>query len=415
MNNKQLQIISTLSNPFHTLVSELKLLIESDQNLSQKMSLFLKKNPKLGSRDRKWLNQTIFCFFRFFSILKNKPINEVLLICVIVEKTIHATEINNLNSLLHEPLTQTQCEICEKYLISDQSFIQFFNSLFSMNIAEKDFYPQAASPYLDAIFLKEHISQLQAKPFIFLALYKDKKIIVDQFIKEGKLLAEDILDIPEYNAIALQKNINFEQSLNWQKGFIEPQDLASQIIAQGCLAKSNESWWDCCSGAGGKALRLAYLMVNKGQILCTDNRDYKFKESQERAKRLNISILNYKKFDFLTDDLPENKLFDGVLIDAPCSGSGTWSRNVFEKWQFTESKLNTFLNLQKIILYKAALHIKKNGTLVYATCSIFACENQDQVNEFLKTHPDFIQEESRQINPLENKCDSMYYARLKRI
>ena len=219
--------------------------------------------------------------------------------------------------------------------------------------------------------------------------------------------------------------INLRSLPLFQKGLIEVQDLASQAISQVCAPSPGERWWDACAGAGGKTLHLAFQMQGKGHITASDNRLYKLEELKMRARRCAFSNIITK--EWLGIDVPRyHGHFHGVLVDAPCSCSGVWRRSPWLKWTTSRQELEAITHLQTQLLENASHGVAPGGRLVYATCSIFTCENQDIVHAFLEKHPDFALEEfaspldgtlckgQLQIWPWDGDCDGMFVARFKR-
>lgn len=175
----------------------------------------------------------------------------------------------------------------------------------------------------------------------------------------------------------------------FQDGLFEVQDLASQAVAFVCDPRPGDQWWDACAGGGGKTLHLAQLMHNRGTILATDLRAEKLEEVKLRARRGHFNNIRMKQWNGKSGADYRDR-FDGVLVDVPCSCSGTWRRTPDGRWNTTREKIAEFAALQGQILNAAAEGVKPGGKLVYSTCSMFRSENQGVVESFLQTHPDFI-------------------------
>jgi 16S rRNA (cytosine967-C5)-methyltransferase len=184
------------------------------------------------------------------------------------------------------------------------------------------------------------------------------------------------------------KRFNRHSSPSFTEGLFEIQDEGSQIVSLLTGAKSGMLVVDACAGAGGKSLHLAQIMNDKGNIVAIDVDEKKLFELQERAKRAHVSIVHPLIKNRTRDDELISKA-DIVLVDAPCSGSGTIRRNPGTKWKLTESQLEHFHGLQLRILENAATYVKLGGSLVYSTCSLFKRENEDVVGEFLRSNPGF--------------------------
>ncbi len=180
---------------------------------------------------------------------------------------------------------------------------------------------------------------------------------------------------------ALQRSVLFEQ------GTFEFQDEASQIAAVLCAAKPGQRALDLAAGAGGKSLALAAAMQNQGEVLAFDDTAQRLKPLRERTQRAGATIITIA--EKRGGPLWGNGKFDVVLVDAPCSGSGTWRRSPELKWRLTQEKLNGLAKLQDWLIADGARHTKPGGRLVYATCSILPVENEDRIEAFLKSAPDF--------------------------
>ncbi|WP_181705538.1 RsmB/NOP family class I SAM-dependent RNA methyltransferase [Chthonobacter rhizosphaerae] len=177
--------------------------------------------------------------------------------------------------------------------------------------------------------------------------------------------------------------------LSYKKGWFEIQDEGSQIAALLSLAHAGEQAVDLCAGAGGKALALAAAMENRGQIYAYDSDKRRFGDILDRISRSgahNIQIREPRKTDVL-GDLADR--MDLVLVDAPCTGSGTWRRRPDAKWRLAPGALDTRRQEQAHVLAEAARLVRPGGRLLYVTCSILPEENEDQVAAFLNAQPDF--------------------------
>ena len=173
------------------------------------------------------------------------------------------------------------------------------------------------------------------------------------------------------------------------KGLVEIQDEGSQIAALIAAPDTDDQVLDLCAGAGGKSLALAAIMANKGQLYAYDNDKRRMKDLYERTTRAsarNIQPRAPGRGDVLAD--LEGRM-DLVLVDAPCSGTGTWRRRPDAKWRLTEAYLTTRIAEQDAVLDDAARFVKTGGRLVYITCSVLADENEDRIEAFLNRHAGF--------------------------
>lgn len=177
----------------------------------------------------------------------------------------------------------------------------------------------------------------------------------------------------------------------FKDGWIEVQDEGSQLVALLSGAKPGDKVVDFCAGAGGKALALAAMMQNKGRILAWDTSTSRLEQSAKRLRRAGVDTVQRHVLTSENDSfIKRHKASaDVVVIDAPCSGSGTWRRNPDLKWRFGEKDLEEITAIQGRILDSAQRLVKKGGKLLYITCSLFEEENESQVKQFLIKYPDF--------------------------
>jgi len=177
----------------------------------------------------------------------------------------------------------------------------------------------------------------------------------------------------------------------FQQGLIEVQDEGSQLVALLTDARPGQRVCDFCAGAGGKTLALAAAMGNRGQIMALDVREGRIARAALRLRRAGAHNVTRRVLASHRDPwVKRHKAsFDRVLVDAPCTGCGTWRRNPDAKWRIRAEDLDELLRLQGDILASAARLVKPGGRLVYATCSLLPAENQAQISGFLARDPGF--------------------------
>jgi 16S rRNA (cytosine967-C5)-methyltransferase len=227
-------------------------------------------------------------------------------------------------------------------------------------------------------------------------------------------------------------NVQSEEA--FLKGGFEVQDFGSQMVAMLAGAKPGEQVLDLCAGAGGKTLAMAAAMENRGQIFAHDSDRNRLAPIYDRLKRAGVRNAQVRPpGEGVLDDLV-GKL-DRVVIDAPCTGSGTWRRRPDAKWKLTPEQLALRVGEQAAILEEGARYVRPGGTLVYITCSILPQENGEQVTAFLAAHPEFsvipgaglwhhhmagaarakfLPEGGLQLTPGTTGTDGFYFAALKR-
>jgi 16S rRNA (cytosine967-C5)-methyltransferase len=179
-------------------------------------------------------------------------------------------------------------------------------------------------------------------------------------------------------------------------GAFEIQDLASQLAGLAAGPNPGETWWDVCAGEGGKTLHLADQMHNKGLVWATDRSVRRLDVLKKRTAR--AKLFNYRAAPWagLTPNapgarpsLPTKTKFDGILVDAPCSGVGTWQRNPHARWTAVPRDVQELAATQSALLDAVAGSVKPGGRLVYSVCTLTRRETTDVAAAFAAAHPDF--------------------------
>jgi 16S rRNA (cytosine967-C5)-methyltransferase len=209
-------------------------------------------------------------------------------------------------------------------------------------------------------------------------------------------------------------------------GLVEVQDEGSQLIALACEPDEGDRVLDLCAGAGGKSLALA-AAAPAATILATDSNRGRLAKLEPRAQRAGAQIETRllsppRELDNLAD---WREAADLVLVDAPCSGSGTWRRNPEGRWRLTPDRLDRLIDVQQSLLAIAAELAKPGGRLVYAVCSLLSREGAGQIDAFLESHSSWISEDpaiaagrsdrrGRLLTPAHDRTDGFFVARLRR-
>lgn len=209
--------------------------------------------------------------------------------------------------------------------------------------------------------------------------------------------------------IVFHKKINFFQLPEFKEGLFEVQDEGSQQLAKMVQCQPGQLILDYCSGSGGKSLAFAPQMQGKGQIYLHDIRSHILQEARKRLKRAGI-----QNAQFLQPKNTLKKKMDWVLVDAPCSGTGTLRRNPDMKWKFTQEMLERLVGQQRTIFEKALSYVKPGGKIVYGTCSLLKDENQKQVEHFLSTYPLELEGSIFQSLPKRGEMDGFFGATFTR-
>jgi 16S rRNA (cytosine967-C5)-methyltransferase len=176
-----------------------------------------------------------------------------------------------------------------------------------------------------------------------------------------------------------------DASQPWLEGLVEVQDEGSQLLAAACGARAGELVVDLCAGAGGKTLALAADMADQGRLVASDTDRSRLSRMRPRLERAGVSVVEPRLLDPKREAAALADLAgaaDLVLVDAPCSGSGTWRRNPETRWRLNRDRLDQLLALQSRLLDLAEPLLKPGGRLVYAVCSLLAAEGRDQAAAF---------------------------------
>ncbi|EJF82065.1 RsmB/NOP family class I SAM-dependent RNA methyltransferase [Bartonella doshiae] len=254
--------------------------------------------------------------------------------------------------------------------------------------------PQWCQAHLRSLFAHNWVVEaaaLATRPSLDLRV-NSLKAIPEEVLKElAKTGAQSLSWFPQALRIApiekFDRHPNVQVEPAFQKGHFEIQDLGSQIVADLVEAKASMQVLDYCAGAGGKTLALAASMQNQGQIYAYDSDKVRLAPIFDRLRR--AGVYNVQLREHKEELKPLVGQMDIVLLDAPCSGTGTWRRHPDTKWRLTLEQVRQRQVEQKAILHKAVKYLKPNGRLVYITCSLFFDENEEQISNFLQQHSNF--------------------------
>ena len=212
----------------------------------------------------------------------------------------------------------------------------------------------------------------------------------------------------------------------YRDGAIEVQDAGSQIVGLALPVAPGDRIIDLCAGAGGKTLALGARMANQGLLLACDTDRARLQQLSPRAERAGVTIVEARLLnpgrerEMLADAIGAA---DGVLVDAPCSGTGTWRRNPEARWRLDPTRLARFVATQAQVLATGAALVRPGGSLVYIVCSLLDAEGAGQVESFLADHPGWRAEpldlpagrprgQGVRLDPARDGTDGFFVARL---
>ena len=356
---------------------------------------FYQNRKKVGSRDRKFLSETIYAIFRHKSFLeawveKAKPRP--------VMGELEKAECLCLYAAAKEGLIGKE-DFCEIFKQSAKVYAALREHLLPEGGGPKSKEEMMALLYSFPLWLVHRwaeafgvleterlIGFFQQRPLLVLranTLKISRKRLVDLF---RRMDVEANPTILSYFGLILQERRNVFDTPAFRDGWFEVQDEGSQMVCQKMDPRPGESIWDVCAGGGGKSLLLAAMMENKGRIVATDLRSYKLEELKKRAKRAGVFNIFPAELDRMADLKLAQRGFDRILVDAPCSGTGTLGRNPDAKWKLASAWFEALPKEQLAILEKALPYLAEHGKLYYATCSVEAAENEEIVKTFLSAH-----------------------------
>lgn len=389
-------------------IDSLKLIFNEDRYASKVVEKVLKRDKRWGSRDRKFIAETIYEMVRW-----KRLYNEI------AGTKYHYTAENLWKNF-------TVFAVLKGYQLPDwkqfvDTPVRKIKGRFDELLKDRKF-KESIPDWLDELGEKElgekwddelHALNQPAKVILRVNTLKTSRPILQK-----ELLSEGVETIPlkEYpDALELVERKNVFITDVFKKGFFEVQDASSQLVASFLEVKPGMRIIDACAGAGGKALHLSALTKNKGQIIALDIYENKLKELKRRAKRGGAHNIEVRAIVSTKTIKKLKNSADRVLIDAPCSGLGVLKRNPDAKWKLQPEFLDKIKQTQAEILATYSQMVKAGGKLVYATCSIFPSENEEQVEKFLNLHQDFKLITENKVSPLKSGYDGFYMALLEKI
>ncbi len=368
------------------------------------LSHFLKKyfseNKKHGSTDRKFITQACYNYYRLGFALKNIPVEERLKISIFLCNE----NAGGWKDLYDSDWIEEWDEALEKRI----SFIQ---SQFSFSVDDIFPFNDVSNDLEKVDFALSHLIQ----PNVFLRIRNHQQENIFNVLHQHQIVFEKITE----DCIAVSNATKIDNIIEIDKDAVI-QDYASQRIKEFLSIiksktpdlKSEIKTWDCCAGSGGKSI-LAYDVLQNINLTVSDVRSSIIHNLKERFKKAGIK--NYKSF---IADISNAKFeianlkFDLIICDAPCTGSGTWSRTPEQLFFFQPEKINYYQSLQKNIVAHAIKHLNRQSYFLYITCSVFKNENEDIV-EFIQEHFQFTLIKSELLKGYNKKADTMFAALFK--
>jgi len=365
-----------------------------DIPLAAWLKSYFAAHKKYGSKDRKQISHLCYSFYRLGHAFTSYDIEERLLLGVFLSSQ---SSVFVLQELKPEWNGMIQLSPLEK--------LQHLN----------------ASPELERLFpWQQHLSEEIAandfttsfliQPLVYLRLRPGKRAVVLQQLADAQMPYQLIAD----DCIAVESSTKLDEVLAINKDVVV-QDYSSQQVLNGFKkymgANERFSAWDCCAASGGKSILLKDAFPNVN-LTSSDIRESILHNLRSRFKQANITQYNSFVADVSKSNFKPLTAFDLVLCDAPCSGSGTWSRTPEQLYFFQKEKIQYYADLQKRIAMNASNALKANGYFLYITCSVFKEENEEVV-EFLKKERGLKLLEAIYHKGYHQKADTLFSAVFK--
>ena len=366
----------------------------ADTPLSKFLPGFYRQNKQMGSTDRRVAGRLIYNYFRLGRALPNLPADERLMVAEFLCNT-------QSNSFLQH--FKPDWAACVGFSIDEK--INLVKATYPDFKLEDVFpwVPQLSAGIDKDAFLKSFFIQ----PDLFIRVTKGFETQVKAELTKASVTFKD-----EGNGCLSLPNGTRLETIFPKQHWFEVQDLSSQQTANYFKPEKWDSWWDSCAASGGKSLLLHSLQPDI-KLVVSDIRESILSNLDERFQQAGLRKYQKKVMDLTenNEQLLYNYEFDGIILDAPCSGSGTWGRTPEMISQFEIHKTDFFKRLQQAIVRNVAKHLKPGKPLIYITCSAFKAENEDAVN-FITKELGLKLEEMKVLTGYENKADTMFVARM---
>lgn len=391
----------------NAVVESLKQIFLQRKHADRLIKRLFEENRKWGSRDRRFVAETIYEIVRWWRLLWALLDEEPKLETEILYKLIAVFYINKDYSLppWDEFSSINKEEVLQKYKSSKQ--------VRAIRESIPDWLDQMGEKEVQDWDNEIHSLNQQANVILRVnTLAVSKKDLQQLLFAEGIETSETSF-APD--ALILNERQNIFNSKNYKEGLFEVQDAASQQVAPFVQAEPGMRVIDACAGAGGKSLHLGVEMQNKGRIIALDIHDWKLKTLKRRAKRNKLDIIETRLIGSKKVIKRLKDSADRVLLDVPCSGLGVLKRNPDTKWKLTPSIFENVVLSQKQLIQNYSVMVKPGGRLVYSTCSIFPTENENQVERFLiSMGGQFELLEQRNVSPFIHGFDGFFMASMLR-
>jgi 16S rRNA (cytosine967-C5)-methyltransferase len=362
--------------------------------LHRHLVVYFKQNKQMGSSDRRWASRYIYSYFRLGKALMA------------------------LNRLERLAIADFLCNDCPSLIVTE--FLPELGENMALPLKEKieliihkyptfkldEVFPFKAS-LSEGVDREAHLESLFVQPDLFIRVRETHLPSLKKVLLANSIVVEELGE----TTLALPNGTKLEQIITDARLY-QVQDYSSQRTGVYFKPNRYDYWWDCCAASGGKSLLLHDIEPHI-ELLVSDVRETSLGNLQERFQLAGIKKYHKKVLDLLQDNdqVLHHYEFDGILLDAPCSGSGTWGRTPEMLYFFEEYKVANYVKLQRAIAGNVLKYLKPGKPLVYMTCSVFKEENEEVVN-YLVENFGLKLEAMELITGYANKADNMFVARL---
>ncbi|MFM6976302.1 MAG: RsmB/NOP family class I SAM-dependent RNA methyltransferase [Sphingobacteriaceae bacterium] len=365
----------------------------ADTPLAKFLPEYFRKHKEMGSGDRRRTSHLLYTYFRLGKACIQLPQEERLLLAEFLCST-----------TANEFLAHFRPDLADKidWPLADKITLLEKESDFKL----QDVFPfgMHLSEGIDTDeFLRSHFIQ----PDLFIRIHPGRETLVKAKLEQEGISYEELTQ----QTLALPNGTKLNH-LFGEQNYFEVQDASSQQTAHYFQPAKWEAWWDACAASGGKSILLHQLEPTV-KLLVSDIRESVLHNLEERFKANAIKNYQKKTIDLLQnpDPILHHYEFDGIILDAPCTGSGTWGRTPEMISQFAEHRIADFQNLQKSIVQNVVKYLKPGKPLIYITCSVFKEENEEMV-KYLVSELGLRVEKQSLLKGYAHKADSMFVARL---
>ena len=387
MNEKRL--LQRLRNTEHLLDN-----YQENEPFSRFLSRFFKENRQMGSSDRRAATELSYHLFRLGNAAATRPRRERMAMA----EFLCAPEGDWL------PLLQP--EWMSSAVLSLDNRIAFLEEQTDFRLSDVFPLHQELSPAIDEpAFIRSHFVQ----PRLFIRMHTGKEKTVTTLLREAGISYETMTG----QTLALDNGAPLDQ-VKKLKGLYEVQDLSSQQTASFFRARPGESWWDACAASGGKSILLKQTSPAVS-LLVSDIRQSILRNLDERFESAGIRDYRHKIIDLTSDPsvILGDEQFDGIILDAPCTGSGTWGRTPEMLSRFGAQGIARYVLLQQQMAAHAVRHLKPGCPLIYITCSVFQAENERTL-AFLE-QLGLRTEQAAYLQGYTDRADTLFAARMIKV